>query len=297
MDMPVDAPQISADLRKKLLVMQRDEITSYHTYLRLAEITRDAHNSETLRKIAGQEHRHYQTWKRYTQADVSPNALQIRFYFWTARLLGLTFGIKLMEKGEEKAQAGYRDILQAIPEIEAVLREEEAHESELIDMLDEESLKYAGSVVLGLNDALVELTGALAGLTFAFQNTRLIALAGLITGISASMSMAASEYLSTRASGEEQNPAKSALYTGVAYIFTVIFLVLPYLLVSNYLICLAWTLAHAILIIAVFNYYISVARDLPFRKRFVEMAAISLGVAFLSFVIGNLIRRLFGIEV
>lgn len=293
----MDTPEISLDLRNRLLVMQRDEISSYQTYLKLADMTRDAHNRETLRRIAEQELRHYDTWKRYTRRDVRPDALRITFYFWAARLLGLTFGIKLMEKGEERAQAGYTDVLRAIPEIEPVLREEETHETELIDMLDEESLKYAGSVVLGLNDALVELTGALAGLTFAFQNTRLIALAGLITGISASMSMAASEYLSTRASGEEQNPVKSALYTGIAYIFTVIFLVLPYLLVSNYLICLAWTLAHAILIIALFNYYISVARDLPFRRRFAEMTAISLGVAILSFVIGNLIRRLFGIEV
>src|SRR5574341_1382241 len=292
----MDAAQLAPHLRARLLAMQKDEITSYHTYLRLADITRDEHNSETLRKIAGQEQRHYQTWKGYTHADVSPNSLKMSFYYWTARLLGLTFGIKLMEKGEERAQAGYHDILQNIPEAAEVMKEEERHETELIDMLDEESLKYAGSVVLGLNDALVELTGALAGLTFAFQITQLIALAGLITGISASLSMAASEYLSTQAEGGEQNPAKSALYTGIAYIFTVIFLVLPYLLVSNYLICLAWTLAHAILIIALFNYYISVARDLPFRRRFAEMTAISLGVAILSFVIGNLIRRLFGIE-
>lgn len=292
----MSTPEIGTDLQKRLLAMQRDEITSYHTYLKLAEITRDAHNSETLRQIAAQEQRHYQTWKRYTLTDVRPNMLKVGLYFWIARLFGLTFGIKLMEKSEEKAQQDYRDILQVIPEIEEVLREEERHETELIDMLDEESLRYAGSVVLGLNDALVELTGALAGLTFAFQNTRLIALAGLITGISAALSMAASEYLSTRASGEEQNPVKSALYTGIAYIFTVIFLILPYLLVGNYLICLAWTLVHAILIIALFNYYISVARDLPFRRRFVEMAAISLGVAFLSFVIGNVIRQVFGIE-
>jgi len=164
----MDAPVISADLRSRLLAMQRDEITSYHTYLKLAEMTRDAQNSDTLHRIAEQEHRHYLTWKRYTQRDVRPDALKARFFFWIAKLLGLTFGIKLMEKGEETAQADYRDILQAIPEVEEVLREEEIHEAELIDMLDEESLKYAGSIVLGLNDALVELTGALAGLTFAF---------------------------------------------------------------------------------------------------------------------------------
>jgi VIT1/CCC1 family predicted Fe2+/Mn2+ transporter len=289
-------PEISADLHTSLLAMQRDEITSYHTYQKLAEITADAHNSDTLRQIADQELRHYQTWKRYTRRDLKPNTLKMRFYFWTARLLGLSFGIKLMEKGEDKAQAGYSPLLQAIPETEEVLREEEKHETELINMLDEESLKYVGSVVLGLNDALVELTGALAGLTFAFQNTSVIALAGLITGISAAMSMAASEYLSTQTSGEE-NPAKSALYTGIAYIFTVAFLVLPYLLVGNYLICLAWTLVNAILIIALFNYYISVAKDYSFRRRFMEMAAISLGVAVLSFAVGIIVRQVFGVQV
>jgi VIT1/CCC1 family predicted Fe2+/Mn2+ transporter len=289
---------ISPDLQNRLMAMQKDEVTSYHLYLKLAEMTADAHNSETLRQIAEQELRHYETWKRYTQRDIKPDTRKVQIYFWFARLFGLTFTIKLMEKGEKTAQVDYSSMLQAtIPEIVEVLKEEERHETELINMIDEESLKYIGSVVLGLNDALVELTGALAGLTFAFQDTQVIALAGFITGISASMSMAASEYLSTKASGEEQNAAKSALYTGIAYIFTVLFLILPYLLVSNYVICLGWTLLNAMLIIAIFNYYISVARDLPFRRRFVEMAAISLGVALLSFILGNVVRLVFGIEV
>lgn len=289
---------ISPDLRRTLLKMQKDEITSYHMYLKLAEMTAGTPNSETLRQIAQQEQRHYQTWKHYTQSDVRPNMGLVRLFYWIARLLGLTFAIKLMEKSEETAQDGYGGILQsAIPEIGEVLKEEERHETELIDMIDEESLKYIGSVVLGLNDALVELTGALAGLTFAFQDTQVIALAGFITGISASMSMAASEYLSTQAGEEEQNPAKSALYTGIAYVFTVLFLILPYLIVHNYIVCLIWTLINAILVIAFFNYYISVAKDLPFRKRFVQMASISLGVALLSFIIAVVVRSVFGIQI
>ena len=288
---------ISPQISSSLLQLQRDEISSYHTYLRLAEITPNSINSATLSKIAHQEKFHYQTWKNYTNKEVKPDQLKILFYFWVAKLLGLTFGIKLMELGEERAQRQYHQLLQSIPEIEGVLHEEEVHEKELMDMIDEDSLKYAGSVVLGLNDALVELTGALAGFTFAFQNTRLIALAGLITGISASFSMAASEYLSTKAEGGEQNPAKSALYTGIAYVFTVVALILPYLVFRNYLFCLAITIIVAILIIAGFNYYISVAKDLPFRKRFTEMATISLGVAFLSFIIGILIRNFIGIDI
>ena len=164
-------------------------------------------------------------------------------------------------------------------------------------MLDEESLKYAGSVVLGLNDALVELTGTLAGLTFALQNTRLIALAGLITGISASFSMASSEFLSVKSEGGELKPGRAALYTGIAYIFTVILLVLPYILIQSYLAALIATISIAILIIAIFNYYISVAKDFYFRKRFLEMAGISLGVAAISFIVGYFVRIAFGIDI
>jgi len=289
--------KITQAQRDQLMVLQQEEINGYHTYDRLSKIVKDKKNSKILKRIAGEELKHYEIWKEYAQKEVTPNKGKIRFFFWVSKLFGLTFGIRLMELGEEKVQLAYESLLKAIPEAAEVLADEEKHEDELLDMLDEQSLQYAGSVVLGLNDALVELTGALAGLTFAFQNTKLIALAGLITGISASFSMAASEYLSVKSDESGQDPARSALYTGFAYIFTVIMLILPFLLATNYYISLVWTIINAIMIIAVFNYYISVVRGYNFRKRFLEMASISLGVALLSFVIGNLIRTWIGVEI
>ena len=56
-------------------------------------------------------------------------------------------------------------------------------------------------------------------------------------------------------------------------------------------------LTVAVGIIDVFNYYISVAKDLDFRGRFLEMAGLSLGVAALSFGVGFVLRAFFGIEV
>ncbi|MBN1149363.1 MAG: VIT1/CCC1 transporter family protein [Anaerolineales bacterium] len=290
-------PVSDVDLRKQLLAWQKTEISEYHIYHNLARTIKDPHNRQVIEQIADSEAEHARIFQKYTGKPVAPDRLRIFFYYWIARLLGLTFGVKLMERGEESAQAAYAQAREQVPEIRRIFAEEEEHENQLIAMLDEEALRYAGSVVLGLNDALVELTGALAGLTFAFQNTNLIALTGLITGISASFSMAASEYLSTRAEGQETNPLKSALYTGLAYIFTVLVLVLPYLLLENYLLCLAWTLANAILVIAVFNFYIAVVKDLNFGKRFMEMALISLGVAAFSFGVGYFIRTVFGIEI
>jgi VIT1/CCC1 family predicted Fe2+/Mn2+ transporter len=162
-------------------------------------------------------------------------------------------------------------------------------------MIDEEALVYAGSVVLGLNDALVELTGALAGLTLAFRNVNTIALSGLVTGIAASLSMAVSEYLSTASEETDKNPLRAAIYTGIAYIVTVALLILPFLLLHNAYIALGVSLLTSVIIIAVFNFYISIAKDQPFGKRFFEMAGLSLGVAAISFLIGYVLSNLMGV--
>ncbi len=280
-----------------LIKAQRSEITEYHIYSRLADKIMDQGNSNILKRIAEDEKNHYEFWEEYTGEEVKPVKWKIVFYYWLSIVFGITFGIKLLERGEEKAQINYERILPVIPAAEKIITDEDRHEQELINMLKEEHLQYVGSVVLGLNDALVELTGTLAGLSFALKNTRLIALAGLITGIAASLSMAASEYLSTKSDNPEENALKSSIYTGVAYIATVILLVSPYLILNRYLSALMLTVLIAILIILVFNFYISVAKDLDFKKRFIEMASISLGVALLSFLIGIIIRVFLGVDI
>jgi VIT1/CCC1 family predicted Fe2+/Mn2+ transporter len=250
-----------------------------------------------LQQIAQDELRHHDELKIFTKTDKKPNSLKIFFYTVISMTFGITFGIKLMEKGEESSEILYRELGDSIEQFKRIAKEEATHEKELVGIIQEERLKFVGSMVLGLNDALVELTGTLAGLTFALKNTRLIALAGLITGIAASLSMAASEYLSTRTEQENTRALKSSLYTGGAYVFTVICLVLPYLLFANYVVSLMFTIVAAICIILVFNFYISVAKDLPFKERFFEMAGISLGVAAISFIIGYLIRLLLGVDI
>ena len=288
---------LNPDEMKSLRKAQKNEITEYHIYTKLSGYIKDEHNSKVLKQIARDELSHYDTLKTFTGTDEKPSIFKIFFYTLVSLIFGITFGVKLMEKGEESAEKLYGKLGKRIKEIEEIAKDEDRHEKELLDIIEEERLKFVGSMVLGLNDALVELTGTLAGLTFALKNTRLIALAGLITGIAASFSMAASEYLSTRAEEENAHALKSSLYTGGAYIFTVICLVFPYLVFANYIVSLAFTIVAAILIILVFNFYISVAKDLSFKKRFLEMASISLGVALISFIIGYFIRLFLGVDV
>jgi VIT1/CCC1 family predicted Fe2+/Mn2+ transporter len=288
---------VDTEIRDAVMRAQKNEITEYVIYEMLARSVRDPGNKKILQRIAKDELKHYDFGKKYTGEDVKPNRLKVWFYFLIARLFGITFGIKLMERAEEEAQKTYARLSPRVPEVEEIIIDENEHEQQLIALIDEERLIYVGSIVLGLNDALVELTGALAGFTLALQSTRLIAVTGFITGIAASLSMAASEYLSKKAEGGEQNPLRAAVYTGVAYIMTVLFLIFPYLIFTNYYVCLGFALVNAIIVIVIFNFYVSVAKDISFKKRFLEMALISLGVAAVSFGIGYLVRIVLRVEI
>ena len=283
-------------IKKMALEAQRTEITEFHIYRELAEGCKDSKNAEVLIKISNQEKGHYNFWKSKTGVDVKPNKRRIRFTIFLTKILGLSFVLKQMEKREGTGSKLYDTLSEYYPETKRFSEEEKVHEQQVLGMLDEELLQYVGSVVLGLNDALVELTGALAGFTLALGNTRMISLAGLVTGISAALSMAASDYLSSKAEGDE-TAKKSAVYTGVTYLITVILLILPFLLMTGKLFALAITLAIAVGIIFLFNYYIATAKDLNFKSRFWEMTAISLGVAVFSFFIGFLLKSALGVDI
>ena len=278
--------------------MQQNEITESAIYANIAKFAKGDENKATLLRLSEEELAHCAIWTKYSNKTLKPQKLKVFWYTLMARILGFTFMVKLMEKGESIAQGEYELLSKEAPESVEIRQQEEEHEQALLQMLDEERLQYVGSMVLGLNDALVELTGSLAGFTFAMQNTRLIALSGLIIGISATFSMASSEFLAARSEGRT-DALKSCTYTGIAYLITVVLLILPYLLLgsSQYVAALICMLVIVVLIIAGFTFYTSVAQDQPFKSRFLEMALISIGVAVVSFVVGILAKNLLGVEV
>jgi vacuolar iron transporter family protein len=283
-----------------LLKMQKNEITEYHIYTKLAASTKKEKNKEIIASIGKEELEHYEKLKKVTKREVKPNRVKVMFYVVISKLFGLSFGLKLMERGEILASLFYNSCKEGEVDLSALSMDEQKHEKALLDILSEERLEYAGSIVLGLNDALVELTGALAGLTFALQNNRLIALAGMVTGFAASLSMAASGYLSSKEEAGEGNgksPLKAALYTGIAYVFTVIFLIIPYFVFSNVFFSLAATMLIAIIIIFLYTFYITTAKGLKFWKRFLEMALISLTIAVIGFFAGLGLKLFLGVDV
>lgn len=275
--------------------MQKDEVTSGLLYQKLAKRAKNEDTKDMLEAIANDEFRHNAFFKEITGIEVKPNRFRVMFLLVLSWLFGVTFIAKLLEAAEEDAQEIYETLEEDVPGIQKVIEDEERHEAELINAFNEERLKYVSSIVLGLNDALVELTGALAGLTFALANPKTVALAGLITGVAAAFSMASSEYLATKQDASHKEAITSSLYTGGAYLVAVMLLVSPYLLGLNPYLALGIMVAIVIVIIFVFNFYISIAKDLNFKKRFLEMVTISLGVATFSFLFSFVIKAWLGV--
>lgn len=291
----------SSDKVKAVLLSQlRNELTEAAIYERLSKMEKDSGNRGILERISADEMSHAKLIAAIVSENVKPCSFKIHRTVFCARVLGLTFVLRLMEKGEHNAGGTYRTIIDAYPQLSLIAEDEDRHEAELIGMLNDERLNNMGSIVLGLNDALVELTGALAGFTFALGSPAKIAKLGLITGFAAAMSMAASAFLSARADaqaggeksseGEGNGALRSALYTGIAYVVTVLLLTAPYALLPSATVALAVMLLVALSIIAFFNFYLSVARDVSFKRGFFVMAGISTFVALVSYGFGYLLR-------
>lgn len=284
---------------KKLMIeFQKDEITSSYIYTYFAKRVKNKKEQKTLYQIAQDENAHAQIWQQYTNIEIKPNMFKVWFYRILIYLLGYTFVIKLLEAHEYEGIEAVKQLETEIPEVKKIIADEKKHEKKLIAMLDEERLNYVGAMVLGLNDALVELTGTIAGMTFVLANTTLIAMAGIITGVSATLSMAASNYLAERADGNP-NALKASFYTGIAYLITVVCLVLPYLLFPTdmYVASLVSMIAIVVFLVFIFNYYIGVVKSEPFLSKFIEMSIISLSVALIAFIIGWMAKIFFNLDV
>ena len=276
--------------------MQDNEATDQRVYAALAKQASLQKNSEIHEKMSHDEGLHCAVWGRYTGIEAKADMFRVWLFVVLGKIFGLVFVINLMEGGEDDSAENYRKLMEELPEARSIMEDETRHEAQLAAMIHEEKLSYISSMVLGLNDALVELTGALAGFTLALNDNRMVGMAGFITGVAATLSMAASEYLSKKADTSEKHPFKAAVYTGVAYMSTVAFLLLPYIVFESPLVALGFCLFDAALIILGFTYFVSVVRKESFVRGFTEMITISFSVAGISFLIGWAARSWLNID-
>ncbi len=280
----------------------RDELFDHMVYRALAEREPDPRRRRVLERLAEQEYRHYLFWRRLAGGDCgAPPRPRVSLLALSYRLLGPVFTLRLLERGEESIIERYRRVLPMLgggdrEELERIIREEEEHEEALLRELEDSRMKYLGYVALGLADAIVEVTGVHAGFLGATSNTVVAGVAGLIVGFSAALSMAGAAYLQAK-HGREESPLVSAAVTGLSYIFSVVFLALPYFLTHSMLLAFAASAAAGLLLTGGFTYYSAVAQGKPFLREYAESAGLLLATAAGSYLFGEALGRLTGIRI
>ena len=274
-------------------------LRDYQIYLALAERETVPAFKDILLELAQTSKEQFGFWARKSGArgdDVrAPGRLEIFFYRVMRVCLGLTLAVKYIVGRKEERVTTYKaycvecTVDSDFHAIEAFSERLEA----ITGHIKEERVKFFSNVVLGFNDALIELTGALVGFSFALRDPKIISIAGLITGISASMSMAASAFLQARHENG-RSPLKAALFTGVSYFVIALVLVLPFLMTESISDALTIMSVIIVVLVSAISFYSAVLLERRYLSQLGEMILLSVGVAGIAFLIGHLLNILIG---
>ncbi len=213
---------LSPDLVKLAAKSARDEHTDGAVYQMLSRHEKNQSFKKALEDLARGEQSHYEFWKAYTHdTAIKTNRLKIYFTLLLRLTLGLTFTMKFLERHEDALHERYRQMMKSIPpadkaRFEAMMEEEEHQESYLMGEIHEGRVKYMSFIVLGLADAVVEISGIHAGSLGIYNRTELAGIAGVVAGMAASIAMASAAYAQAK-QGFEGSAKWSAIYTGVSY--------------------------------------------------------------------------------
>lgn len=278
-----------------------DEFQDYKVYERLSKSVGGTF-SETLSQLAAMEKRHMEFWQRYVPEE-RPKARRLSLY-WIAFLrnvLGITFVTRYLDRHETKVIHQYRAAAALIPQedkaaFDQVIADEELHERELGKSVETAAVQYISFIVLGLADALVEITGIHAGSLGIYSSTKIAGLAGVIAGGAASLAMSSAAFAQAK-QGFGGSARMSAIYTGVSYFVTAVTLASPYFLTKNMLEAISVSLTLAVIILALSTYYSSIISEKPFTRDFLEIALFMFGVTVALYLGGTAIGIATGVKV
>ena len=279
-------------LPKAARVRMSDEWSDSTLYSRLAKtVNSGTPFAEILQTLSETERGHYEFWKKYVP-DEEPKLAKLKLYWvlFLRRFLGLTFATRYLDRHEANVAEEYRGLAQLIPEsdraeFDAMVADEKEHEREFAMKAESSAIRYISFIVLGLADALVEISGIHAGWLGLFDRTELAGLAGVVAGGAASMAMASAAFAQAK-QGFHGSASLSAVYTGVFYFVTAVMLATPYFLTSNMLVALFSSLTLAVAILAVTTWYSVVIQQKPFLRDFAEILAILFGATIVVFLLG-----------
>jgi VIT1/CCC1 family predicted Fe2+/Mn2+ transporter len=297
------------------------ESSNRDVYLLLSLFEKKEKLRSMLKALSEKEDRHADLWGNILKEteNAKPSLLlrtKVIFLAMIGKVLGIAFLIKLLERSEAETLNEYSSFVEDFHfgkaeriELSRMIKEEEAHEAKLAKeiQLYEGDLDYTRSIILGLNDGLVEVFAVVAGLAVIASTSIIVVAGGIIVGVSGTLSMAGGTYLSSKSHGLVEKaleskakatlPRKDAFYTGIYYFLGAAVPVIPFvfgakgydgIFASLVLVCLALSTASVI---------VAVISGTSIRKRIFEMVLISVSAAIATIFLGSVMKAYFGIVI
>ena len=118
---------ITMDQMDALVTAQQGEEDAVYMYEQLAEVVRDEADREAFMRLAGDEKRHSDVFRKYTCMDVKANPAKGIFVPLMYRVLGKKRVYPIIAKGEYDAAEKYKHIIDDFPEVVEVMNDEVHH--------------------------------------------------------------------------------------------------------------------------------------------------------------------------
>jgi len=291
-------------MNKSFIFNATNELTEHVVYGKLALAEKNPENRVALERLSAQEKTHYEFWQSLLP-EAEAKKIRARWYtVWGTSFLrtalGVTFITKFLEAHEAGAVQNYQNMIGAIPASHherflQIIEDEKSHERALIGQLKEKRIEYIGFIVLGLADAIVEITGVHAGFLGVTGSTLIAGVAGVIVGFSAAISMGSASYLQAK-QDVKKSPLFSGFLTWASYFCSVVLLALPYFLIRVMAPAFIASTSVGILLVAGFTFYGAIVFDRKFWREFFETVGLMLGTALATFLLGLIVGTVFHIN-
>jgi VIT1/CCC1 family predicted Fe2+/Mn2+ transporter len=302
----------------------KDELSDYALYDSTAKHESDPELRKLVLRLRETELKHAKVWGGLLGIkDVSkvqmPMAMRLKvwLYVLARRFMGIAFVTKLLERHEREGLEDYMALAKGqelgkatLAKIRGIIRDEKEHEQMLLlqTQKHEAVLDYTRSIVFGMNDGLVEILAVIAGVAMVATTGFVVALTGIIVGVSGTLSMAAGAYISSKSEKVVESslrkehavntrPAKEAYYTGIFYFIGALVATYPFFFGQMGYAGILESVVSVAAVLSVASALIAVMSDTSIRTRVLEMLAISLGTAFVTAVIGFVVRTVFGVAI
>lgn len=309
----------------RLLIL--DELFDLSLYKILRDISTDTEARNTLDELVLIETRHLAFWQKFFDLKLDRlnvgRRLKLWCFAWLCRLFGSTAIHLVLEAIEVYGVKKYLALWNAYKDqplgeaLRGILQDEFQHEDALVTKLTERKInpEKIRNIFLGLNDGLVEILGAVSGFFGAFGDAATVLIAASTTAVAGALSMGAGAFLALNSEKEvramesakrqflreeagsndmQEQPLRSALFVGVAYVIGALVPVLPVLFGAKDALVSVLTAGTMVVLVSTVLAFLS---GMEMKRRILlNLAIITLAVT-VSYGIGLAAKQLWGIAV